>query len=56
VPKPGAFEKQSGKWLQCVPKSIHLQLVQKAEAEGVSLNTLVISILAESLGRYGATL
>jgi antitoxin HicB len=50
IPKPGALEKQSGKWVQRVPKSIHLQLVEKAEEEGVSLNTLVISILAKSLG------
>jgi len=35
-----------------VPKSIHLQLVEKAEEEGVSLNTLVISILSKSLGGY----
>ncbi len=34
-----------------VPKSIHLQLVEKAAEEGVSLNTLVIAILAEALGK-----
>jgi antitoxin HicB len=51
VPKPGEFEKQSGKWVQRVPKSIHLRLVEKAHAEGVSLNTLVISMLAEALGK-----
>ena len=51
IPEPGALAKQSGKWVQRVPKSIHLQLVEKAAAEGVSLNTLVISIIAEALGR-----
>lgn len=51
IPQPGAFEKQSGKWVQRVPKSIHLQLVEKAAEEGVSLNTLVIAILAEALGK-----
>lgn len=51
IPQPGAFEQQSGKWVQRVPKSIHLQLVEKAEEEGVSLNTLVIAILAEALGK-----
>lgn len=51
IPKPGDLEKQSGKWVQRVPKTIHLRLVEKAEAEGVSLNTLVITILAEALGK-----
>ena len=51
VPKPGELEKQSGKWVQRVPKSIHLRLVDKAEEEGVSLNTLVVTILAEALGK-----
>lgn len=51
IPKPGELEKQSGKWVQRVPKSIHLRLVKKAQEEGVSLNTLVISLLAESLGK-----
>lgn len=51
IPKPGELEKQSGKWVQRVPKSIHLRLVAKAEEEGVSLNTLVITLLAEALGK-----
>lgn len=51
IPQPGDFEQQSGKWVQRVPKSIHLRLVEKANAEGVSLNTLVISIIAEALGQ-----
>lgn len=51
IPEPYSSEKHSGKWVQRVPKSIHLRLVQKAEQEGVSLNTLVITILAEALGQ-----
>ena len=51
IPQPGELDKQSGKWVQRVPKSIHLRLVKKAEAEGISLNTLVISIISEALGR-----
>ncbi len=51
IPKPGNLENQSGKWVQRVPKSIHLRLVEKAKLEGVSLNTLVITLLAESLGK-----
>ncbi len=50
IPRPGEFECQSGKWVQRVPKSIHLRLVRKAKEEGVSLNTLVVTLLAESLG------
>jgi antitoxin HicB len=52
IPKPGALEKQSGKWVQRVPKSIHLRLVAKAHEEGVSLNTLVITLLTEALGSH----
>jgi antitoxin HicB len=49
IPIPGELENQSGKWVQRAPKSIHLRLVNKAKEEGVSLNTLVITLLAESL-------
>jgi antitoxin HicB len=34
-----------------VPKSIHAQLAVRAKAEGVSLNTLVLTFIAEGLGR-----
>src|SRR4030042_3075706 len=44
----------SGKWVQRVPKSLHAKLAAKAEKEGVSLNTLVVSLIAEGLGRHGA--
>jgi antitoxin HicB len=49
IPKPGDLEAQSGKWVQRVPKSIHFRLVTRAKDEGVSLNTLVIMMLSESL-------
>lgn len=49
IPHPGELESQSGKWVQRVPKSIHLRLVNRAREEGVSLNTLVIMMLSESL-------
>jgi len=51
IPVPGGLESQSGKWVQRVPKSIHLRLVNRAKEEGVSLNTLVITLLTESLSR-----
>jgi antitoxin HicB len=50
IPRPGELEGQSGKWVQRVPKSMHLRLVNKAQEEGVSLNTLVITMLSEALG------
>jgi antitoxin HicB len=52
IPKPGDFEKQSGRWVQRAPKSIHLRLAGRAKEEGVSLNTLVVSILSEGLSKY----
>ena len=49
IPEPG--EQMSGKWVQRVPRSVHARLVERAEREGVSLNTLVVSLIAEGLGR-----
>lgn len=43
----------SGKFVARVPKSIHAQLANRAKAEGVSLNTLVLTFIAEGLGRHG---
>ena len=48
VPEPGS---SSGKWNQRVPKLLHSRLVQRAKHEGVSLNTLVVSMLSEMMGR-----
>ncbi len=48
VPVPGS---SVGQWRQRVPKSLHVELKQIAQAEGVSLNALVAAILAESVGR-----
>ena len=50
VPAPGEIENQSGKWVQRVPRSLHARLTKQAKREHVSLNTLVVSILSESLG------
>ncbi len=48
VPAPGT---STGKWVQRVPKSLHLTLKQVAETEGVSLNAYVTSVLAEKVGQ-----
>lgn len=54
VPEPGSGGSYSGKFIQRVPKSIHARLVMRAKQEGVSMNSLVTSILAESLGKREA--
>lgn len=51
IPDPCDLKNQSGKWVQRVPRSLHARLTKEAKREQVSLNTLVVSILSESLGR-----
>lgn len=50
IPAPGAFTGASGQWRQRIPKSLHARLTARANEEGVSLNTLVTSMIAEGLG------
>ena len=40
-----------GQWRQRAPRSLHEKLKVRATQEGVSLNALVTSILAEAVGR-----
>ncbi|MBF0562652.1 MAG: type II toxin-antitoxin system HicB family antitoxin [Alphaproteobacteria bacterium] len=40
----------SGKWVLRTPKSLHRKLSERAKMEGVSLNMLAVSLLAEGLG------
>ena len=42
----------SGKFVARVPRSMHIQLAARAKTEGVSLNTLVITFIAEGMGRH----
>ena len=53
IPKP--FTAVSGRFVQRVPRSLHAQLIAQAEAEGVSLNTLVVSLVSQALGRRQAS-
>lgn len=48
VPLPNSSK---GQWRQRVPKTLHESLKHLAEAEGVSLNQLVTTLLAEFVGR-----
>jgi antitoxin HicB len=50
IPGPSAL----GQWRQRVPKTLHDKLRRLAEAEGVSLNALVTSFLAEAVGKRAA--
>jgi antitoxin HicB len=49
IPQPG--ESQSGKFVQRLPKSLHVRLQARARQEGVSMNTLVAAFIAEALGK-----
>ena len=54
VPEPESGGSYSGKFVQRVPKSLHARLAARAKQEGVSMNALVTSMLAESLGKREA--
>jgi antitoxin HicB len=55
IPPPVLTKTASGQWRQRVPKSLHNRLVARAKQEGVSLNTLVATMIAEGLGRRKAS-
>jgi antitoxin HicB len=50
LPSPDC-KRSSGQWRQRVPKSFHVRLVERAEREGVSLNALVMALIAEGICR-----
>lgn len=54
VPEPASGGSSSGKFIQRIPKNLHARLTLRAKQEGVSMNTLVTSFLAESLGEREA--
>ena len=51
IPAPNSGGVASGKFVARVPKTVHARLAIRAKAEGVSLNALVLSFIAEGLGR-----
>lgn len=51
IPKPGSADLYSGKWVQRVPKTLHMRLASQARREGVSLNAFATALLAEGLGK-----
>lgn len=50
IPAPGSGG-ESGRFVTRVPKSLHARLAARARHEGVSMNALVTTFLAEALGR-----
>jgi len=59
IPEPGGSEENlrySGRILVRMPKSLHRDLTIKAHQEGVSLNYLIVTALARSIGLPGQPL
>lgn len=50
IPQPTADSRYSGRLLVRMPKTLHRQLAERAEAEGASLNQLVVSALSRAVG------
>ena len=54
IPKPAAkpveLIEASGKFVARLPKTLHARLVAMARQEGVSLNSLVLTLISESIG------
>jgi antitoxin HicB len=53
IPKPSTLNRYSGQWRMRAPKSLHAALACRAKEEGVSLNTLVITLLSQGLAKVG---
>lgn len=49
-PPPQVLESFSGQIRLRMPKSLHRRLTGRARMEGVSLNTMIVTLLAESAG------
>ncbi len=49
LPAPKTY---SGQFVQRIPKSLHRQLAERAKTEGVSLNQLAATLLAQGLGQH----
>ena len=52
LPVPKSY---SGQFVQRIPKSLHMQLARRASVEGVSLNHLAATLLAQGLASRSRT-
>jgi len=50
IPEPESERRYSGKLLLRLPRSLHKKLANAAEADGVSINQWIVSVLAERIG------
>ena len=50
IPEPRPLQEYSGKFVVRVPKSLHRELVEAADHDGVSLNSFVNASLAKVIG------
>ena len=50
MPKPASVAAKPARFVVRAPRSLHARLVERAREEGVSLNSLVMTFIAESLG------
>lgn len=53
IPAPWEMPTYSGQFRVRIPASMHESLATRARHEGVSLNTLIVGVLAEGLGVRG---
>jgi predicted RNase H-like HicB family nuclease len=53
IPVPTHYDEEGKpvKFVQRLPRSLHASLQARAKADGVSLNTLVLALIAEGLGK-----
>jgi antitoxin HicB len=51
IPRPSIAQQFSGQWRIRVPKSLHAALALHAKEEGVSLNMLAATLLAQGIGK-----
>lgn len=56
IPEPTRYSEEGKpvKFVQRLPRSLHISLQARAKVEGVSINTLVLALIAEGLGRHEA--
>ena len=55
IPLPRSVDDFSGRFVIRIPKSLHKELVEMAEREGVSLNTYVNVALGKTIGQERKT-
>jgi antitoxin HicB len=54
IPVPSAAKKYSGRFVVRLPSNLHQHLAEEAERNGVSLNQMVATLLAERKGTNNA--